>query len=522
MTIFGRYVPWLRNVPFRITIGLLLAVAAVVVSRNLVASDRGHTVSAMIIGAWFVSVLLTDKYRHKYPQRYYSYLVASHFKAVTVMVALGLLFWAVGLLNRESVRTFGIATALLSLGDFLISIPRRRTPVHSIRDEQRADTEQAASTNAAPVGAEIMVSVNTEAIVATLSATVPPAMAAFIRTHLPLNTTGTDKAFAFNDLDDAVGGNPPPHTAGVVIGCRPLNHVSRLNNYLRFCVGQLAMGGYLVVSYTPLESVLADMRRRVSRVLYPFAYIKHFLWYRAIPKIPWVDKFYFSPFFKWFDPFLQRCGGRRNRSLPKAEMWGRLAYYGLEVLNETDEDGRRYLVAQRLAPPVANRKPSFYAVVALEKVGLDGTLIRLHKIRSMYPFSEFLQKKIFQSYGLSNTGKFKNDFRLTDYGPLIRRRWIDEIPGIVDWLRGDVKLVGMRATSPHFLSLYPKEVYDLYIQVKPGLVPPIFDASTNGFEDIVRIEMAYLEDYIKAPIRTDVRYFFRTFHDIFIRGVRSK
>ena len=80
----------------------------------------------------------------------------------------------------------------------------------------------------------------------------------------------------------------------------------------------------------------------------------------------------------------------------------------------------------------------------------------------------------------------------------------------------------MRATSPHYLGLYPKELYDLYIQVKPGLIPPIFDEKTCGFEDIVRIEMGYLREYLRNPILTDIRLFYQTFYDISIRGVRSK
>ncbi len=84
----------------------------------------------------------------------------------------------------------------------------------------------------------------------------------------------------------------------------------------------------------------------------------------------------------------------------------------------------------------------------------------------MYPYSEFLQKQIFEDHGLVGTGKFKNDFRLTEYGKYLRRYWIDELPQIYDWPRGDIKLAGLRATSPHFLSLYPKEFIDLYIRVK--------------------------------------------------------
>jgi lipopolysaccharide/colanic/teichoic acid biosynthesis glycosyltransferase len=161
-------------------------------------------------------------------------------------------------------------------------------------------------------------------------------------------------------------------------------------------------------------------------------------------------------------------------------------------------------------------------IAALEKVGLDGEIIRTHKIRTMFPFSEFLQKRIFEDHGLAATGKFADDFRLTEYGRFLRKYWLDELPQILDWLRGDVKLVGMRATSPHFLSLYPQKLYDLYIQIKPGLIPPIFDENTNGFDQIVEVELTYLQSYWEKPIRTDIRYFMQTFTDIVFRGIRSK
>jgi lipopolysaccharide/colanic/teichoic acid biosynthesis glycosyltransferase len=140
----------------------------------------------------------------------------------------------------------------------------------------------------------------------------------------------------------------------------------------------------------------------------------------------------------------------------------------------------------------------------------------------MFPFSEFLQKRIFEDNGLASTGKIANDFRLTEYGRFLRKYWLDELPQIFDWLRGDIKLVGIRATSRHFLSLYPGNFLDLYVQIKPGLIPPVFGESTNGFDQIVEVEMKYLQSYWKQPFRTDVRYLTQTFTDIVFKGIRSK
>ena len=267
------------------------------------------------------------------------------------------------------------------------------------------------------------------------------------------------------------------------------NDVRRLNRFFLSCVGRIAMGGYFVGRYMPLENDARNLKRRYTGMLYRIAFLLHFIWYRAFPKIPWLNALYFSMVPKG-----------KNRVLSKAEVWGRLSYCGMKVIAESEGDGERYLIAQRIADPVQNRRPTYYPIVSLEKVGLDGEIFDTHKIRTMFPFSEFLQKRIFEDHGLASTGKFKNDFRLTEYGNFLRKYWLDELPGIFDWLRGDVKLVGMRATSRHFLSLYPKNFYDLYIQTKPGLIPPIFDESTNGFDQIVQVDLTYLQSYLGTPL----------------------
>jgi hypothetical protein len=81
--------------------------------------------------------------------------------------------------------------------------------------------------------------------------------------------------------------------------------------------------------------------------------------------------------------------------------------------------------------------------------------------------------------------------------------------------------VGIRAMSQHFFSLYPDDYKKLYLQIKPGIISPIFDEKTAGFEDIIKIEKEYLESYKKNPILTDIKYFIITVKHI-LSGVRSK
>jgi lipopolysaccharide/colanic/teichoic acid biosynthesis glycosyltransferase len=509
----------------RMTLGLIIAavspyLAALVHGRETVGFPL---VLAMIVLGWLPAVLLTDKYDHKYPQRYTTYLLASHAKAGAIM---GVAFLVIRLVAGAEEAPMDILFSSLLIFvflDLLLSLPRRRQKTADVRGSSKSSAgseSTAAQTGAAEVKIDLA-PVDTMAALAAVKDKVDGESWAFLRANLPESDTGIDSSLALDDSPADTERDDVTEDIGLLVGRIPLNNVQRLNLFLQFCAGRIAMGGYFMVRYTPLDVEIRRLREQYQGIRLRLALLRHFVWYRAIPKIPWLDRLYFSPLFSWIDRYFLRQSKLRARVLAMAEVWGRLAYYGMEVVAESDGE-ERFILARRVSTPISDRRPSYYAVVSLEKVGLDGKPVFLHKVRSMYPFSEFLQKRIFESHGLSEIGKFKDDPRLTDYGPLIRKHWIDELPGLYDWVRGDVKLVGMRATSPHFLSLYPKELYDLYIQIKPGLVPPIFDESTDGFDDIVRVEMAYLKRYHEAPIRTDIQYFWYTFRDIVFRKVRSR
>ncbi|GFO63827.1 sugar transferase [Geomonas paludis] len=490
-------IPLIQNVKLRTLLGLLLLAAAVVYAGSAFNTPAGATGIVLCL-SWAVSVVCTDKYVHKYPQRYYSYLAASHAKAAAVMaVPAAAAAWLAGPATVPPEPAL-VAFAVFCVGDLLLSsFCRRRTAPAVAPARAAAVTPAAAAAPAPPLSP-----VDRDGVLAGLPATVAPALRDLIAAALPDEPGGSELLLVGPELS-AHCEVAPGGTVNFICCLPRINDIRRINRFLRSCIGRLEMGGYLAASYTPIETAPELRPGRAG-------YLLDFLVHRALPKTPYLNSVYFS---------LTRG---RNRMLSKVEVWGRLSYFGLHVVAEQRVGDRVFLVARRNLPPSQNPRPSYYPVVALEKVGLDGEIVRLHKVRSMYPFSEFLQKRIFEDNGLASTGKFANDFRLTEYGNFIRRYWIDELPQIWDWLRGDIKLVGMRATSRHYLSLYPQELYDLYIQIKPGLIPPIFDEKTDSFDRIVEVEMAYLTSYMKSPLKTDVGLFFRTFTDIFFRGVRSK
>ncbi len=122
---------------------------------------------------------------------------------------------------------------------------------------------------------------------------------------------------------------------------------------------------------------------------------------------------------------------------------------------------------------------------------------------------------------LDERGKLKNDFRITYWGKLFRKIWIDELPMIINFLRGDLKIVGVRPLSRHYFDLYPDDLKQLRIQTKPGLVPPFYYDLPKTFEEIIESERNYLDKYFKNPLKTDLIYFFGSFYNIVFKNARS-
>ncbi len=161
-------------------------------------------------------------------------------------------------------------------------------------------------------------------------------------------------------------------------------------------------------------------------------------------------------------------------------------------------------------------------IIALPRVGKNGKIIQVYKLRTMVKEAPSLQAYVFATYGLDVvTGKFRDDPRITPVGRILRRYWIDELPMLWNVLKGNMKLVGVRPISEHYFSLYNEEVQKRRIQYKPGLIPPLYADLPKGLDEIQESEMRYLDSYDKNPVLTDLKYIIKIFYNIFFRGARS-
>jgi len=211
----------------------------------------------------------------------------------------------------------------------------------------------------------------------------------------------------------------------------------------------------------------------------------------------------------------------RNRIISRAEVLGRLYFCGFELIAEKENNDRLYFIARKAKSPSLDESPSYGPLVRLERLGRNGRPINIYKFRTMYPYSEYLQEYVYNKNKLQKGGKFKDDFRVSALGKFMRETWLDELPALCNWIKGEVKIFGVRPLSMQYQSLYSDEILELRKKVKPGLIPPFYADLPETLEKIMESEKRYVQSYLKEPFKTQCVYLWKAFVNIVIKGARS-
>ena len=193
----------------------------------------------------------------------------------------------------------------------------------------------------------------------------------------------------------------------------------------------------------------------------------------------------------------------------------------LKLITEEYKNDKIYFTFKKVKEPLYPKNPSYGFLIKLKRVGKDGKFIKVYKLRTMNPYSEYLQEYVFQKNKLKDGGKIKDDFRISPEGKILRKFWIDELPMIFNLLKGEMKLFGVRPLSQHYFSLYTKELQELRVKTKPGLIPPFYVDMPVTLEEIIASEIKYLKAYQKRPYSTDFTYFFKSVYNILLKRKRS-
>lgn len=149
------------------------------------------------------------------------------------------------------------------------------------------------------------------------------------------------------------------------------------------------------------------------------------------------------------------------------------------------------------------------------RVGQSGNLFQIYKFRSMVVKAESIGTKL-------TVGQ---DPRITRVGALLRKYKLDELPQLINVLKGEMSLVGPRPEVPDYVSYWPDDMRKLILTVPPGmtdyasiefrnenkLLEGVADPVDVYVRDIMPVKLEYYAKYVKnRSIFLDFRLILKT------------
>jgi len=297
-----------------------------------------------------------------------------------------------------------------------------------------------------------------------------------------------------------------------IVNLQRINNLRRINKFFETVNSKLPLEGVFIGCVETYLLRKQRILRRYPPVINWIVYAVDFLFNRVAPKLLWTRKLY----------FLITRGQKRVMS--RTETLGRLISCGFSIAEEKSIGELNFWKVVKVSEPTINNDPNYGVFIRLQRVGKDGKVFKVYKLRTMHVYAEHVQSYVFEKNNLGDGGKFKNDFRVTTLGRFLRKFWLDELPMLINVLKGDMKIVGVRPLSLHYYNLYSEELRQLRIKGKPGLIPPYYAQYPTpvSLEDVQENEKIYLLEYARHPFITDVKYFFKAFYNIVFKRARTK
>lgn len=294
-----------------------------------------------------------------------------------------------------------------------------------------------------------------------------------------------------------------------IVNINKMNNINGINAFLKSVNEKLSEHQYYI-------GCVETYNQRKERLLHKYPFILaqvyiffDFIFKRIFPKLKLTRWLYFF------------ITAGRNRVLSKAEILGRIVFNGFNIKEIKEIGNLTYIVCEKTDRPIPDKIPSFGILFKMKRLGKGNKLITVYKIRTMHPYAEFIQSYVFETNNLQDGGKFKNDYRITSWGKFLRKFWLDELPMFINFFRGELKLVGVRPLSEHYLSLYTDELKEKRKLVKPGLLPPFYADIPTTLEEIMDSELKYINHYLKHPLKTDFMYFFKATKNILFNKAKT-
>jgi undecaprenyl phosphate N,N'-diacetylbacillosamine 1-phosphate transferase len=146
------------------------------------------------------------------------------------------------------------------------------------------------------------------------------------------------------------------------------------------------------------------------------------------------------------------------------------------------------------------------AIFVQKRVGAGKRLFSLYKFRTM----------LLPEYSMNGKEQIKKDGdRITGLGNFLRRTSLDELPQLINILKGDMSLVGPRPTLLYQVERY-NEIQLRRLDMKPGLtgLAQVKGRNSLSWEEKILYDVAYIENF---SLWLDIKILFKTIKVVFLR-----
>lgn len=303
----------------------------------------------------------------------------------------------------------------------------------------------------------------------------------------------------------------PPKKLNLIINLGLVNNIKKINKFHENVNENLDLNGIYLSCGETLEQRKNRYIQKSFFGLQSIYLFIDFIYKRVIPKLPFTKRIYFA------------ITNGNNRVLSFSEIVGRLNSCGFEILDTFEYNNLLYLISKKIKKPDYNMNASYGPIFKMQRIGFGGKEIGLYKFRTMHPYSEYLQENLYKTDSLDKSGdKIQDDYRVTNWGKFLRKFWIDELPQFYNLIKGELNIIGVRAISKAKYDLYSDELKLLRIKVKPGLIPPYYADLPKNFDEFQQSEKDYIIQKLNNPLITDLKYFYKAFINIVVKGARSQ
>ena len=162
-----------------------------------------------------------------------------------------------------------------------------------------------------------------------------------------------------------------------------------------------------------------------------------------------------------------------------------------------------------------DKGPLFYEQL---RYGKNGKVFRLYKFRSMCidadkKLEKYLEENEDARVEFEENHKLQYDPRITKLGNFLRKTSLDELPQMLNILKGDMSFVGPRPIVDGEIEKYGKN-RSKFLSVRPGLTGywQVNGRSNTTYEDRMNLELYYVDN---CSLWLDIKIFFKTFITVF-------